>query len=120
MLVGAAGLLAGSFVADDGFRLPADLGTWGAIVYLAIAGSVVSFSVYFRLLKTWSVTSLSFISVFTPATALLLGFIFLDERPTLLAAVGAVLILAGVMLAVARPAAALTNSTTTATTSTTS
>ena len=60
------------------------------MVYLAIAGSVVTFLVYFTLLKTWSVTSLSFISVFTPAIALLLGFVFLDERPTVLAALGAV------------------------------
>ena len=73
--------------------------TWGAIAYLAIAGSVVTFLVYFSLLKTWSVTSLSFISVFTPAIALALGFVFLDERPTLWTAVGAGLILSGVVLA---------------------
>jgi drug/metabolite transporter (DMT)-like permease len=46
------------------------------------------------------VTSLSFISVFTPAIALLLGFVFLDERPTLLTGVGAALVLIGVVLAV--------------------
>jgi drug/metabolite transporter (DMT)-like permease len=113
MLVGAIALLATSMAAGDGFRLPADAATWGAVAYLAFAGSVVTFLAYFTLLKTWSVTSLSFISVFTPAIALLLGFIFLGERPTLLAGVGAILILIGVVTAV-------TNSTTTATTSTTS
>jgi len=45
------------------------------------------------------VTSLSFISVFTPVIALALGFVFLGERPTLWTAIGAVLILAGVVLA---------------------
>ena len=99
MLVGAVALVATSLVANDGFRLPRDAATWGAILYLALAGSVVTFLAYFTLLKTWSVTSLSFISVFTPAIALLLGFVFLDERPTLLAGVGAVLILAGVTVA---------------------
>jgi drug/metabolite transporter (DMT)-like permease len=59
----------------------------------------VSFLVYFSLLKTWSVTSLSFISVFTPAIALALGFVFLDERPTLWTVAGAILILVGVALA---------------------
>jgi drug/metabolite transporter (DMT)-like permease len=108
MLVGAVALLAASLVAQEDFRLPADRATWAAVAYLAIAGSVVTFLAYFTLLKTWSVTSLSFISVFTPAIALLLGFLFLDERPTLLAGVGAVLIMVGVMTA-------LTNSTTTAT-----
>jgi drug/metabolite transporter (DMT)-like permease len=99
MLVGAVALLAASLVAGEGFRLPADPGTWAAVGYLAIAGSVVTFLSYFTLLKSWSVTSLSFISVFTPAIALLLGFVFLGERPTLLAVLGAILILAGVIIA---------------------
>jgi len=69
------------------------------IGYLAIAGSVITFLGYFTLLKTWSVTSLSFISVFTPAIALILGFVFLDERPTIANGVGGALILGGVALA---------------------
>ena len=102
MIVGAAALLAASVVNGDGYALPHDLGAWAAIAYLAIAGSVISFLGYFSLLKTWSVTSLSFISVFTPAIALFLGFIFLDERPTLWTALGTVLILGGVILALTR------------------
>ena len=99
MLVGAAALLVASLLAGDGFTVPRDAATWGAIVYLAVAGSVITFLIYFSLLKTWSVTSLSFISVFTPAIALFLGFIFLDERPTLWTLAGTALILAGVALA---------------------
>jgi drug/metabolite transporter (DMT)-like permease len=102
MLVGALALLAASLVAGDGFALARDAATWGAVTYLAIAGSVVTFLIYFSLLKTWSVTSLSFISVFTPAVALVLGFVFLDERPTFWTALGAALILGGVTLAVTR------------------
>jgi drug/metabolite transporter (DMT)-like permease len=99
MLVGAAALLVASLLAGDGFAAPRDATTWSAIAYLAVAGSVVTFLIYFSLLKTWSVTSLSFISVFTPAIALFLGFIFLDERPTLWTLAGTALILAGVALA---------------------
>jgi drug/metabolite transporter (DMT)-like permease len=99
MLIGAAALGMVSIVAGDGLLLPRDAATWGAVIYLAIAGSVVTFLVYFTLLKTWSVTSLSFISVFTPAIALILGFVFLGERPTLWTWVGAILILGGVALA---------------------
>ena len=102
MLVGAVALLIASLVSGDGYALPRDQSAWGAIAYLAVAGSVISFLGYFSLLKTWSVTSLSFISVFTPAIALLLGFIFLDERPTLWTALGAVLILGVVVLALTR------------------
>jgi len=99
MLVGAVALAVMSLAAGEGFDVPRDASTWGAVAYLALAGSVLSFLVYFSLLKTWSVTSLSFITVFTPAVALLLGFLFLDERPTFWTAIGAALILAGVVLA---------------------
>ena len=99
MLAGAAALTGASIAAGDGLRVPHDMPTVAAIGYLAVAGSVVSFLAYFSLLKTWSVTSLSFISVFTPAIALVLGFVFLDERPTPLTAVGGGLVLAGVTLA---------------------
>ena len=104
MLVGALLLTLASLVAGHGFALPSDAPTWGAVLYLALAGSVFTFLVYFTLLKTWNVTTLSFISVFTPVVALLLGFLVLDERPGVWTALGAVLILAGVVLSVsARP-----------------
>ena len=99
MLIGAAALALASLAVGDGFLLPRDASTWTAIAYLAVAGSVITFLGYFTLLKTWTVTSLSFISVFTPAIALILGFVFLDERPTLWTAAGAALILGGVALA---------------------
>jgi drug/metabolite transporter (DMT)-like permease len=99
MLIGAAALGVVSIAAGDGLLLPRDAATWTAVMYLAIAGSVVTFLIYFTLLKTWTVTSLSFISVFTPAIALMLGFVFLDERPTLWTWLGAALILGGVALA---------------------
>ena len=104
MFIGAAALLAASLANGEELRWPGDASTWSAVAYLALVGSVVSFLVYFTLLKTWSVTSLSFISVFTPAIALLLGFVFLDERPTLLVALGAVLILIGVVTALTKSA----------------
>ena len=99
MLVGAVALLAASFAAGHGFVLPRDRGTWAAVIYLAIAGSVVTFLIYFSLLKTWSVTSLSFISVFTPAVAVLLGVVVLGERLTSLTLAGTALILGGVTIA---------------------
>ena len=99
MLVGAATLIGASLASGEAFAIPRDPQTIAAIAYLAVAGSVVSFLAYFSLLKTWSTTSLSFISVFTPVIALVLGFVVLDERPTPLMGVGGALILAGVTLA---------------------
>ena len=99
MLVGATVLVIVALASGEHPHLPQDWRTWMAIAYLAVVGSVISFLGYFSLLKKWSVTSLSFISVFTPAIALALGFVFLGERPTTWTALGAVLILAGVTLA---------------------
>ena len=99
MLIGAVVLLAASLARGDGFRLPADGATWLAIGYLAMAGTVLAFFVYFSLLKTWSVMSLAFISVFTPAIALLLGLVFLDERPSQWSVGGSALILVSIALA---------------------
>jgi|SRR5688572_2242676 drug/metabolite transporter (DMT)-like permease len=99
MLIGAVALLAASLVHGDGFRLPEDAATWAAVAYLSVAGTVLAFFVYFSLLKTWTVMSLAFISVFTPAIALLLGFVFLDERPSQWTVVGSILILVSIALA---------------------
>jgi drug/metabolite transporter (DMT)-like permease len=99
MLIGAVALLLASLANGDGFRLPADGATWAAIAYLAMAGTVLAFFLYFTLLKTWSVMSLAFISVFTPAIALVLGFVFLDERPSQWTVGGSALILVSIALA---------------------
>ena len=99
MLIGALILAAASLLAGDGFAIPGDLPTWSAVLYLAAAGSVVTFFVYFTLLKKWSATTLSFIAIFTPAVAVILGFIFRNETLTRSAALGGALILGGVALA---------------------
>jgi drug/metabolite transporter (DMT)-like permease len=99
MLVGAVVLMLAALAHGEGFRMPGDAGTWAAVAYLSLAGSVLAFLVYFSLMKTWSVMSLSFISVFTPVIALLLGFVFLHEPLTAAKTGGAVLILVAVVLA---------------------
>jgi drug/metabolite transporter (DMT)-like permease len=99
MLFGAAVLLAISMAVGDGIRLPDDALTWAAVAYLSLVGSVLAFLTYFSLLKAWSVMSLSFVSVFTPVIALLLGFVFLREPLTLVKVAGSVLILVAVALA---------------------
>jgi drug/metabolite transporter (DMT)-like permease len=105
MLFGALLLALASLATGDGLALPTDATTWTAVLYLALAGSIVTFLIYFWLLKSWDSTTMSFISVFTPALALLLGFLVRGERPTALSGVGAALILAGVWLATRKPRA---------------
>jgi len=77
MLVGGVLLAGTSLTVGDGYRLPTAGATWGA-------------------------TSASFIAVVTPAFALLLGFLVRHERPTGWSALGVVLVLAGVLLALTK------------------
>ena len=106
MLIGAIVLATWSVAVGDGFRFPAERSAWLAILYLSVIGSVVAFLVYFSLMKKWRASTLSFVGVFMPTIALLLGAIVLHEPLTRWTIVGAVLILAGVTLtlAPARPA----------------
>src|SRR5881628_2193673 len=73
MAVGAAGLATVSLIA----RKPSGIPTWpqglGAILYLAIAGSVVTFVAWQWLLKAMPATSLSYIALIIPIVAVLLG-----------------------------------------------
>jgi drug/metabolite transporter (DMT)-like permease len=71
----------------------------GSILYLAIFGTALSFTLYFWLLSHFSATKLSLITYGTPVVAVFLGALFLDEKITLRVLVGAATVIAGVFLA---------------------
>ena len=73
-----------------------------SIAYLAVAGTVVTFGLYFWLLRFAPASSLSLIAYVTPAVALVLGWGFGGESITAFTLAGAVLILIGVTLAAKR------------------
>ncbi len=105
MMLGALLLAAVSLAAGDGFALPRETTGWWAVGYLAVLGSVVTFFIYFWLLKAWEATTMSYIAIVTPVIALALGWVVLGERITAWSLVGGVVVLAGVALALSRPAA---------------
>ncbi len=71
-----------------------------AIVYLALAGSVVAFLSYFSLIKVMDATHLSLITLIFPIVAVFLGRIFLREAIAPSAWVGMALVLGGVAIAI--------------------
>jgi drug/metabolite transporter (DMT)-like permease len=71
-----------------------------AIIYLAIFGSVVAFSAYYRLIKVMDATLVSLSTLIIPIVALILGFFFLDEPVTSAAIGGMMTILIGVAVAI--------------------
>jgi drug/metabolite transporter (DMT)-like permease len=75
-----------------------------ALLYLALFGSAVTFTLYYWLLKRLPATSLALITYATPVVAVGVGSVFLDEPFTLRILLGAALVIAGVAVAVrARP-----------------
>jgi len=102
MAVGAAGLFALSLAAGEPWIAPRWPAGVLAIVYLALAGSVVTFVTYWWLLKRIEATSASYIAMVTPIVALFLGFGVGSEVLDPLALVGAAITLGGIYVAVNR------------------
>ena len=72
----------------------------GALLYLAIFGSAVTFTVYYRLLAILPASRLALITYAMPVVAVAIGTVTLDEPITLRLLAGAALVVAGVTLAV--------------------
>lgn len=100
MAVGAAGL----GLTSVGAREPVGMPSWpqgiGAILYLALAGSVVTFVTWQWLLKTSEATSLSFVALLTPITALLLGATLGQETFDAVDLLGSAIVLGGIYVSI--------------------
>lgn len=75
---------------------------WGylaGIVYLGVIGSGIAFSLYFELIRTIGPTKAAYTGVAIPVIAMLLSTLFEGYRWSLLAVAGAVLALAGLVIA---------------------
>lgn len=70
-----------------------------SIAYLAVFGSLLTFTGYFWLLKRTEVSRLNLIAYFTPLVALSVGVIFADEPLPARVILGALLILCGIAIA---------------------
>lgn len=69
------------------------------LVYLGLVGSVVTFTLYFTLIRRMGAGRAAYIGVATPVLAMLLSTAFEGYRWTVLAVVGAVLALVGLVIA---------------------
>jgi drug/metabolite transporter (DMT)-like permease len=76
-----------------------DAAAVGSVLYLALLGTAVAFSLYFWLLRHMTATGLSLTAYFIPIVALLVGAALFDEPVTLRVVGGAALVIAGTALA---------------------
>jgi drug/metabolite transporter (DMT)-like permease len=99
MIVSVAVLWTMAFTLEDPAALHFDAAGVGSILYLGTFGSVLTFVVYYWLLKRVEALFLSLTSLITPILAVVLGAIFLGEvlPPGIYS--GAVMVLGGILVA---------------------
>lgn len=85
-----------ALVVDQPWSLPMpDASAWAALVALACVSTALAFVLYFRILAHAGATNLMLVTFLIPATAILLGWLFLGERLQAVHAAGLLLIGAG-------------------------
>ena len=86
-----------ALVIEQPWNLSPGAGTWGAVLGLALLCTVLAYVIYFRILASAGATNLLLVTFLIPVSALLLGTVFLGERPHWTAYAGLALILAGLV-----------------------
>jgi len=104
MFVGAVLMLVAAVVFERGAPVSWTAPAIASIVYLAVVGTVVTFSLFFWLLRYAPAHKLSLITYVTPTIALFLGWAVGGEPITVFTLVGAGLILVGIVFVVRRGA----------------
>ncbi len=100
MWIGATILAAAAFVAERDATPHWTGRAIATVLYLSLVGTVLTFGLYFWLLRHTAASRMSLISYVTPAIALLLGGLVGRERITAFTLFGCALILGGVALVV--------------------
>ena len=96
MLVGAFSTGVMAWLFEGGKAIDWNPRSVGALLYLAVFGSAVTFGLYFWLLTRFAARSMALIAYGTPVVAVVLGALLLHEPFTFRMALGAILVIAGV------------------------
>jgi len=97
MLCGGALLLSASLILESGVRTFSSTSLY-ALLYLAIIGSVLGFSLNILLLKNWHISKATSHLFISPVIALYIGYVFMDEIITTNVGIGTSIVILGVML----------------------
>jgi len=99
--MGMAGGIMGALalLTERGRPVSFDAASVGALLYLALFGSAVTFSLYYWLLSHIPATRISLLAYLIPLVAVAVGAVFMREPVTVRTLAGSALVLAGVMVA---------------------
>ena len=69
-----------------------------ATLYLIIMGGVISWGIYFWLYQHLTVTQVTYVAIFPPIVAIIIGYVFLNDQFQPHEIIGTILILGGSVL----------------------
>lgn len=99
MSIAAVSLILLGLIFEDVDSIRINAGGILSVLYLAVFGSIITFTSYYWLLKRVSVIILSMLAFITPVVALILGWLIFDEYLTERHLTGVVLVLSGLVTA---------------------
>lgn len=99
MLIAGIVMFLAGLILEDTNKLRFDSNAVLSVLYLAVFGSVITFTSYYWLLKRMNIVILSLIAFITPVVALFLGWIVLGEYLEIYQVAGSILVLLGLLLA---------------------
>jgi drug/metabolite transporter (DMT)-like permease len=99
MIIAGISFLIIAFLFEDFSQLVFDTNAYLSVFYLALFGTVITFTSYYWLLKRVNVVILSLIAFINPMIALLLGWIIYNEHLSSRYLWGSVLVLTGLLWA---------------------
>ena len=90
------------FFYERGQTIPLDFNNVGAVFFLTVPGTVVTWGIYIWLFNHLPVTQISYTAFYPPIVASLVGWLFLGESLPLIAIIGSMMIIGGGYLVVSK------------------
>ncbi|HUQ41615.1 MAG TPA: EamA family transporter [Candidatus Limnocylindrales bacterium] len=98
-ICGAVICFAASVVLGEERAIPSTFASWWPVIYLTLAGSLGAYVLWTWLVGHWSVTNASYVGVVVPVIAVILGAIALQETRSPETYLGALIVVAAVVVA---------------------
>jgi drug/metabolite transporter (DMT)-like permease len=100
MLIAGIVLLAYGFIIEGQLKIRYDYKAFFSVFYLALFGSLITFTSYYWLIKRVNIIIVSLITFITPIIALFLGWFFYKEELSMHQLAGCLLVLMGLLAAI--------------------
>lgn len=92
-------MILASMILEDSSKWKFDIKAISSVIFLSIIGTVVTFTIYYWLLKKINIVILSLTSFLTPIIAVILGWIILNENLSRNTILGSSFVLIGILFA---------------------